>query len=383
MNTILDKLPLQFRLVLYTIVFVLFLQLSKYQGLYHSVFSFTLTGLVVWIWSSFKSVSGLSVNQHFLILSILSIISLTFSIHWNKTGIDLMWDIFILNHSIHPYLYTPVDPTIGKAQSALLFEFLSDPFSHSTTPLPLLVAFKPFYWFYKQVGLGYSILGLKLVLISMYASFIYYTASSRMNLFYIINPFIWLIGISQADPNVIGYILSTFGFYLYKSQQKVEALLLWGTTSLFGFEYVLLFTSVFLLIKTTKSDIVYFASSAFIWMIILWDTDAYKQFLFQSTDCLTTLQSHFRLLENSNIWVISLLYVFCIGITLILTITNRNQIKNWLQGQSSIQQFFSVQNIILLSILVVVLVTFRKPTTGLIWMLISVFSSIPYFKKQV
>lgn len=321
---------------IFTFLALLFVLLNLSKQPFNSNFALTIgsISLLLFIWISLFNSLQISKSQYFFLGTLLILFSLLFSINWNKSIIQLLWDTFIESHGIHPYLYYPSSSEIAKALQSQLFQFLDSKNAISSTPIPLLIAFKPLYWLYKQIGFAYSIISIKIIIGLIYVFFVYQVSSKNRLLFWLFNPIIWIFGISQGDVSIFGFILFLFGIFSYMQKLEEQAYAIWGIVSLFGFEYVLLLIGLFVILEPRKK-LIYFFISAFIWVGILWDFSAYYTFLFNDN---LRASLFYRLIPHlTNYYLILSLFsyfFFCIWIFFLL-VYNRTKIAHFISDPES------------------------------------------------
>jgi len=312
-------------------------------SLYIAAFFAMIAQIIIW-----KSVSQFQPNSRKEVLNsiiLFTLFSLPFSIFFNFSIIQLLWDVFIWSHSIHPYSVTPTDPLIAKAQSALLFDYLPNKFGLSTTPAPLLIGLKPIFFLYKKIGLFGTLFTSKILIAISFAFFIDYTIPNKFKFFWLFNPIIWFFAISQADFNLLGFICFGFGFYYFRQLEYQNAFFIWGFTALFGFEYVLLILFITSMDKKFNY-LIYSLFSSFIWILLIWDKQAIYSYFFQSSLQHSLLYQLFPAFVTYNFFITILFYISLVlfvvlsGLSVNRSATNEINSENssyfeWLRSRKS------------------------------------------------
>ncbi|NCP84964.1 MAG: hypothetical protein GW809_09040 [Bacteroidetes bacterium] len=333
------------------------------------------------IWNSVSLFQPNSKKEVISSLFLLTLLCLPFSIFFNFSIIQLLWDVFIWSHSIHPYSITPTDPLIAKAQSALLFDYLPNKFEVTTTPVPLLIGLKPIFFLYKKIGLFGTLFSSKILLALIFAFFIDFTIPNKFKYFWLFNPIIWVFAISQADFTLLGFLSFGFGLYFYRQFEFQNAFFIWGLTALFGFEYVLLILFITSLEKK-YNYLMYSIISSIIWVILIWDNQAIYSYFFISSEQQSLLYQFFPSLKEYNFYLSILLYFTLGTITivsgLLLSQSDSNDIKKnnnsyfeWLRTKRN--------NLFLFSSILLILFIQNSFNYTLIWSFFAAISASQFY----
>lgn len=233
----------------------------------------------IWLKSSdFQTLDSRSFLQ---LVVILTLTILPFSIFYNHHIIRLFWDTYIGSNGIHPYTVLPIDPLIGKGQSTVLFNLLELKDSFSTTSPALLIALRPLHFLVKSGDLFLPLILSKILLSSLLWFTVWKIRDYIEIPFWLYNPFIWIIGLSQADFELIGLISFAWAYFYFRENEFQNAYLIWGLSITFGFPYLILVTS-FLVLNKHYKYVGYLILTAAIWLFIAWDSAGFYTYYFVS-----------------------------------------------------------------------------------------------------
>ena len=385
MNLLTIKLSFNQKRFLFSASFLALMSLSQHPGIL--TYLFTIFALIIQfiVWKSVSTFEPHSTKDVHFSLVIFTLFILPFSIFFNFSIIQLLWDVFIWSHSTHPYSVIPTDPLIAKAQSALLFDYLPNKFELSTTPAPLLIGLKPIFILYKKIGLFGTLIISKLVLASIFALLVDYAIPNKFKLFWLFNPLIWILAISQADFSLLGFISFGFGLYFYQQTEFQNAFFIWGFTALFGFEYVLLILFITSLDKKFNY-IFYSLFSSFIWVILIWDNQAIYSYFFQSSLQHSLVYKFFPSLVSYNFYLIFLFYISLAIAVILITylLKQKSTIENSDQTISYFEWILNRKKYLLLfSSIALSLLFYQSFHFTFIWALFAtLFASQYYYLKQ-
>lgn len=351
--------------LLFTALFIPLLLLSQSPTLKLALlggFSFL---FLSFIWFKSHDFQGLDSRSFIQLVVIFTLTVLPFSIFYNHHFIRLLWDTYIGSNGTHPYTVLPIDPLIGKGQSTVLFNLLELKDKFSTTSPALLIALRPLHFLVKSGDLFLPLIFSKILL----SSFLWFTVWKIKDYigipFWLYNPFIWIIGLSQADFELIGLISFAWGYFYFREKEFQNAYLIWGLSSTFGFPYLIL-VAFFLILNKHYNYLGYLILTAAIWLFMAWDSSGFYNYYFVSQwlDSLPYLiLSKWKIIDIGMISLISYVCLFSSSFLLLF----------W--GKSLFDSF-TKQILLLCSFLL-----FLPLSTSLIWALLA-FGLIMQHKNQ-
>lgn len=268
-------------------------------------------------------VDSVSFRQFLLINSILM---LTFPIFFSYQFVQGLWDAFLSSYGLNPHLLSAIDPQIGRGVTSILYSMLENKTRPSNLAPAIQIILQPFYVLYSNTNFLTVLLAFKLFLLS-FAGFIWYRFRNISNCTRIfVLPALWLLGFSQANPELLGLLLFIWGYLsISEFNDTTLGLAILGIVSLFGLPYFLLSLCIIHHYKLSKSIWV-FGISLLVWLAIPFNFEALFHWAFFS-DWTSTFIFYVMNPQINVIWI-STLSISMIALGFIaVTLTKKATIK--------------------------------------------------------
>ncbi|TNE68414.1 hypothetical protein EP331_15770 [bacterium] len=300
----------------YTISLIPILNFSRNHSTLNAVLSLFGFIALLLIWKKQSDTHKLESRSELGQFLILTFVALSIPVYFSETIIQALWDSFLSSNGANPYIFKPTDSQIGVGQTTLLFSLLSDKQHLSSISPAIQILIKPIYLLFRQTNLFITLTSVKLLL-----SAALYVVALKLKFVespikWLMLPALWIFGISQANPELLGLLLFLWGFFYFKDEEYPTAAEIWGVSSLFGLPFFI--AAIFYLIQKKESkQIVTTLVSLAVWLFLVWDFKGLTNWALISSWHLSIIQ-HLSPLPTSN-YVSSAVSISITSITLILT----------------------------------------------------------------
>jgi hypothetical protein len=210
-----------------------------------------------------------------------SLLIFAIPIFYSNQFIQGLWDAFLTSHGLNPYLVAPNNPQVGRGITTVLYQLLENKTDTSNLAPTIQIILKPFYILYTQTNLLTVLMSFKLCLV-LFGGFIFqkFRENKSVNRLFLI-PGIWLFGLSQANPELLGLYFLIWGYLTLKDIGDWGlGLAILGIAALFGLPYLLIS-----LLLVAKYDLLkqswIFLISLLAWIAIPFNTAALFEWAFR------------------------------------------------------------------------------------------------------